>query len=57
MKLIVDEKPSDWSKCPFAEKNQIDIFYAQCRLSGVSCGLDRDNYCDRLLSIWEVIRK
>lgn len=54
IRLVVDEKPRDWSDCPFAEKRQHDIFYAQCKLTGVSCGLDAYGRCERLVPIWEV---
>lgn len=54
MKIVVNEKPKDWTECMFAEKNRTDIYYAQCKLSGVSCGLDAYNYCERLMSYEEV---
>lgn len=57
MNLVVDQVPSNWSECVFAEKRPHDIFYAQCKLTGVSCGLDANGRCDRLLSLRELLNK
>lgn len=56
IRLVVDKIPNSWSDCPFAEKRPHDIFYAQCKLSGVSCELDSCGRCKRLVGIWEVNR-
>lgn len=54
VKVVVDRKPNDWTECMYAEKRPHDIFYAQCKLSGNSCGLDSCGRCERLISIYEL---
>lgn len=56
VRIVVDYMPEKWTDCEFAEKRPHDIFYAQCRLTGVSCGLDSCGRCDRLVSIREVVK-
>lgn len=55
IRLVVDRLPNDWTECSFAEKRQHDIFYAQCKLTGVSCGLDAYGRCERLVNIREIL--
>lgn len=57
MILVVDQKPQNWTECMFAEKRPHDIFYAQCKLTGVSCGLDSRGYCDRLVSVKDAMER
>lgn len=57
IRLVVDRLPNDWTECYFAEKRPHDIFYAQCKLTGVSCGLDSCGYCERLVSVWDIVER
>ena len=57
IRLVVDRLPNDWTECYFAEKRPHDIFYAQCNLTGVSCGLDSCGYCERLVSVWDILER
>lgn len=56
-KIIVDEMPEEALDCSFSEMDSREKQYVvTCRVDGFLCDLERDCYCDKLITLEDAMR-